>query len=89
MKVFAAAAFWWIAAAAAAVPTGYFGHNDTNVTATNEYTVWLANHTRSNSSSYARHAYLASLDDPSDGMAVHWTIQGESIRLAVAARTSG
>jgi hypothetical protein len=102
MKVIAAATFWWIwfccffnnravtgvAAAAAVTATGYFGHNDTNVTATNEYTAWLANHTRSNSS-YARHAFLASIDDPSDGMAVHWTIQGESIRLAVAARTTG
>jgi hypothetical protein len=87
MKVLAAATFCWIAAAAN--PTGYFGHNDTNV-ATTEYTAWLANHTMSNSS-YARHAFLASLNDPSDGMAVHWTIiQGESmIRLAVAARTTG
>jgi hypothetical protein len=93
MKVLfaAAATFSWIAAAAAN-PTGYFGHNDTNVTTTTtEYTAWLANHTTMSNSSYARHAFLASLNDPSDGMAVHWTIQeGESmIRLAVAARTTG
>jgi hypothetical protein len=90
MKVLAVATFCWIAVAAAN-PTGYFGQNDTNVTATTEYTVWLANHTTSSNNSYARHAFLASLDDPSDGMAVHWTIQeGESmIRLAVAARTTG
>jgi hypothetical protein len=61
----------------ASVP--YFG-NDAE-----EYASWLA----SNNTFYARHTFLSAPLNPQDGMAIHWTIQGEEIQLAVAARATG
>jgi hypothetical protein len=67
---------------ASAASATYFGN--TNNTDT-EYTAWLATATPP----YARNTFLPALTDPTDGMAVHWTIQGETIQLAVAAKTTG
>jgi hypothetical protein len=58
----------------------FFGADDGDA---DEYADWLKN------AVYERHTFLSSPHKPNDGMSVHWTIQGEEIRLAVAARATG
>jgi hypothetical protein len=70
------------ASAASASTATYFGNTNN---ADTEYTAWLA----TASPQYARNSFLPALSDPTDGMAVHWTIQGETIQLAVVAKTTG
>lgn len=50
-----------------------------------EYTVWL----NSKGSQYKQHTFLETSSDPTDGMAVHWTIEDDMIRMAVAAEAKG
>jgi hypothetical protein len=70
------------ASAVSASAATYFGNtNDADT----EYTAWLA----TASASYARNTFLPAVSNPTDGMAVHWTIQGETIQLAVVAKTTG
>lgn len=50
-----------------------------------EYVEWI----ETSAGQYSRSSFLPSLDSASSGVALHWTIEGENIRLAVAARATG
>jgi hypothetical protein len=82
MKVaFGLILFWHCKVAFGGTSAAYFG---SDAGSAEEYAAWL-----NRTSLYERHTFLAAPQNPNDGMAVHWTIKGEEIRLAVAARTTG
>jgi hypothetical protein len=67
------------------LPADYFGGSDRNT-----YLDWWAvNAGNSASGGYTNSIFLPSNSDPSLGAAVHWSIQGDSVFLAVAARATG
>jgi dopamine beta-monooxygenase len=59
-------------------PSTYFGGSDTEA-----YTAWLQG------ASYGKTAFIESTQAPGAGVALHWTIEDETIKLAVAARATG
>ena len=61
-------------------PLGYFG-GELNA----PYLQWLTEA----GSSYANSLYLFSQTDPTDGVAIHWKVVGDSLAVAVAARAEG
>ena len=61
-------------------PTEFFDATDNDA-----YLQWLQDATRD----YERTLFLPSPAGPFDGAAIHWTIEGDSIYLAVAARATG
>jgi hypothetical protein len=59
-------------------PAAYFGGSG------NEgYVAWLQG------LSYDKTVFLESTNDDAKGVALHWTIEGETIKLAVAAKATG
>jgi hypothetical protein len=61
-------------------PPTYFGGSDHS-----EFVAWLQRRTIP----YQRSAFIPSPHSPSLGIAVYWTIQGERINIAVAAKATG
>jgi DOMON domain/Copper type II ascorbate-dependent monooxygenase, N-terminal domain/Copper type II ascorbate-dependent monooxygenase, C-terminal domain len=78
MKTIILYSFFLQGLAQAMDPSSYFGGSG------NEgYTAWLRG------AWYSRTAFIESAQDERSGVALHWTIEGETIKLAVAAKAEG
>jgi hypothetical protein len=71
-------------ATAQTLPAEYFGGSDHDA-----YVEWLAVSVNNSASRYTNSIFLPTNGDPSLGAAVHWSIEGDSVFLAVAARATG